>query len=330
MRPVYYSRAALSRRQVLESAAMKIAFVVTLLASATALAQGNPKFDFAKPEEVKVVEWKAQAKGGFVLTTGNSQTKSGTFAAAASRKQGNNKLALEGAAAYGQSDIIKATTSPTDTTMITGIERSSVVTTNNWLTKGRYDRFFTLNNAGYVSAQAAADKVAGKSFYGGGQIGYSRQLYKSDVHLAVAELGYDLSYERYVQQPGKTLDPITIHSARLFVGETAKLSEATGATASVETLFNLNSEPNALNVSTGMPGVAALKDTRVVAKLGLTTTLAKRLSIGFGFTLKYDQNPAALPIPPLSPAGAAYVTGFQPFADKVDTLTEINLIYTFL
>ena len=308
---------------------MKIAFVMMLLASSTALAQGSPKFDFAKPEEVKTVEWKAQVKGGFVLTTGNSQTKSGTFGAAASRKEGNNRLALEAAAAYGQSNVITPIVDTTSNT-ITAIDRTSVVSTNNWLTKGRYDRFFTLNNSGYVSAQAAADRIAGKSFYGGGQIGYSRQLYKSAVHLAVAEVGYDLSYESYVQQPMKTLDPVTIHSARAFLGETAKLSEATGVTASVEALFNLNSEPKALNVTTGMPGVDAFKDTRVVAKVGLTTTVAKRLSIGFGLTLKYDQNPAALPIPPGSPAGAAYAAGFQPFADKVDTLTEVNLIYTFL
>jgi len=37
-----------------------------------------------------------------------------------------------------------------------------------------------------------------------------------------------------------------------------------------------------------------------------------------------------LPIPPGSPAGAAYATGFQPFADKVDTLTEATLIYAAL
>jgi hypothetical protein len=308
---------------------MKIAFVVMLLAPGAAFAQATPKFDFARPEEAKAVEWKAQVKGGFVLTTGNSQTKSGTFAATASRKEGSNRLALEAAAAYGQSNVITPAVDTASNT-ITRIDRTSVVSTNNWLTKGRYDRFFTINNSGYLSAQAAADKVAGKSFYGGGQIGYSRQLYKSDVHLAVAEVGYDLSYESYVPQPMKTLDPVTIHSARVFLGETAKLSEATGITASGEALFNLNSEPKALNVSTGMPGVDAFKDTRVVAKVGLTTTLVKRLSVGFGFTFKYDQNPAALPVPPGSPAGAAYAAGFQPFADKVDTLTEINLIYTFL
>jgi hypothetical protein len=216
------------------------------------------------------------------------------------------------------------------TPAVLSIGRTSVVSTNNWVTKGRYDRFFTANNSGYVSAQAAADKVAGKSFYGGGQIGYSRQLVKNDVHTMVAEIGYDLSHERYVQQPMKTLDPITIHSARAFVGDQAKLTNATGANVSIEALFNLNAEDKALNVNTGMPGVEALHDTRILGKAGLTTTLAKRLSIGFTFTLKYDQNPAALPVPAGTPTGVGFASGFTPFAEKIDTLVEATLIYTFL
>ena len=102
-------------------------------------------------------------------------------------------------------------------------------------------------------------------------------------------------------------------SARVFVGETAKLSDATGATLSVEALFNLNTEAKALNASTGQPGVDAFKDTRVIAKAGLTTTLVNKLSVGFGVTVKYDQNPAALPVPSGQYAGLPYATGVQPF-----------------
>jgi hypothetical protein len=278
------------------------------------------------------VEWKAQVKGGLMVTSGNSQTTNGTIAASASRKEGNNKLALDGGAAYGRSNVIAPgySTDPTMANVITSIGRKDVETTNNWLAKGRYDRFFTTNNSGYASAQAAADKIAGKSFFGGGQAGYSRQLYKSAMHTALAEIGYDFSYERYVTSPGKTLDPVAIHSARLFVGETLKLTPETGANASVEAFLNLNKETNALDASTGQKGVDPFHDTRVVGKVGLTTTLRKRLSIGFGFTVRYDQNPAPLPIPSIAASGSSYATNFQPFADKVDTLTEVNLIYTFL
>jgi len=297
------------------------------MAARSAHAQATPKFEYGKPEEVKAVEWKAQAKGGFLLTTGNSQTQGGVFAANVSRKEGNNKLALEGGVAYGHTNNRFAV--PVAGTTTYEVQRIEVTSTNNYYGKGRYDRFFTTNNAGYLSAQAGADKIVGKSFFGGGQIGYSRQLYKSDLQLVVAELGYDLSHERYVQQPPKVLDPVTIHSARVFVGESLKLSAATGVTASVEALFNLNKEVAAIDVSTAMPGVPAFKDTRVLGKLGLTTTLFKQLSIGFGFTLKYDQNPALAPRPSNAAATDTPVNPNE-FADKVDTLSEVTLIFTFL
>ncbi|MES1209495.1 MAG: DUF481 domain-containing protein [Pseudomonadota bacterium] len=314
-----------------------VLFVLT--ASATARAQSNPTFTYAKPDEVKVdpakpvtppVEWKAQVKGGLMVTSGNSQTTNGTFAANASRKEGNNKLALDGGAAYGHSNVLTPVYDMVAPTQIDRLTRTDVETTNNWLAKGRYDRFFTTNNSGYASAQAAADKIAGKSFFGGGQIGYSRQLYKSAMHTTLVEIGYDFSYERYVQSPGKTLDPVAIHSARLFAGETLKLTPETGINASVEAFLNLNKETKAVDVSSGQLGVDPFHDTRVVGKVGLTTTLRKRLSIGFGFTVRYDQNPAPLPIPSGAASGSSYAPAFQPFADKTDTLTEVNLIYTFL
>ena len=299
--------------------------LTALFAAAPAHAQKDPKFDFGKPEEVKAVEWKAQAKGGIAMTTGNSQTTNGTVAASVSRKEGNNKLALEGGAGYGRSNNRIATVDPALDTYT--VDRQSITSTNNYYGKGRYDRFFTTNNAAYASGQAAADKIAGKTFFGGGQVGYSRQLYKSDMHLLVVEAGYDFSYERYVQPAATTLAPVSIHSLRVFAGEALKLSAATGINASVEALFNLNKEGAAIDVNTNMPGVDAFKDTRVNGKLGLTTTLYKQLSIGFGFTLKYDQNPAPLPAP--ANAGTAAPASAY-FVDKVDTLSEVTLIMTFL
>ncbi|MEA2698821.1 MAG: hypothetical protein QOI66_3092, partial [Myxococcales bacterium] len=213
---------------------------VALLSAQRAQAQANPTFTYAKPEDVVVapakIEWKAQAKGGLLVTTGNSQGRNGNFGVTASRKQGGNKLSIDGSIAYGQSDLWTPVVS---NNQIVGLDRQPVTTTNNWNAKARYDRFLTLNNALYASGLAAADRVAGKSFFGGGQIGYSRQLLKNGLHLVVAEIGYDLSYERYLPQPDRPIDAVTIHSARVFVGELLKLSAATGASASVEALFNL-------------------------------------------------------------------------------------------
>jgi hypothetical protein len=318
--------------------------------AAPAFAQSNPTFTFAKPDAPKPaevakpgtppppppppVEWKAQIKGGYTMTTGNSQTIGGVVGGSVSRKEASNRLSVDGSAAYGHSSVLTPDfNDAANPTYITSLHRQDIETTNNWLVRGRYDRFFTLNNSGYASAQAAADQIAGKSFFGGGQVGYSRQIFKSPMHLTVAEIGYDLSYERYVPVPMEDHPAVTIHSARLFAGETLTLTATTGITASVEALFNLNREGAALNVSTGMPGVSAFHDTRVNGKIGLTTTLYKRLSLGFGLTIKYDQNPAPLPIPTGTPPGTTFSpTDFPtpPFAEKVDTLTEATLIFTFL
>jgi Protein of unknown function, DUF481 len=293
----------------------------------------KPEAPPAVPPAPKV-EWKAQSKGGFVMTSGNSQATNVTFGVNGSRKEGNNKLELEAGVAYGRSKNLVATTGTdpnTGSTVITSLDRQAVTSTNNWATKARYDRFLSANNVAYASTQWAGDKIAGKTLFGGGQVGYSRQLRKDKWNLVLAELGYDFSYERYVQQPNKTIDPVTIHSARVLVGETLSLTSATGLTASVEALFNLNHEKNALNATDGSTGVDAFHDTRINGKLGISTNLFKKLALGLTFTVKYDQNPAPRPVPSSAPAGTSYPAGYQPweFAEKVDTLTEVTLLYSF-
>lgn len=323
-------------------AAPALAIAVILL-SASAGAQTDPKFQFVKPEAppatvaAPTVEWKAQVKGGFTMTSGNSQATNGTLSGNASRKSGGNKLALDASIAYGTSNVLRPNDLNANGVIDNEAEltRESTETTNNWMVKGRYDRFLTPNNATYVSAQAAADRVAGKKFQGGGQAGYSRQLLKNDVHTAVAELGYDLSYEAYVAVPVGAPDAVSIHSARVFAGETVKVSSDTGVFANVEALFNLNEE-NTLDASdtTGQTrGVKAFKDTRVIGKVGITTTFWKNVSFGFNFTIKYDNNPATLPaLKGFRYASTAMMDAadFQPFAEKLDTQAEATLIFTFL
>jgi hypothetical protein len=286
-----------------------------------------PKFEYDKTPP-KPTEWKVQAKGGLMVTTGNSQARSGVFGLQGSRQREYNKLSLDGQIAYGRTNVLVPVLDPVDPLMVTGVDRRGETTTNEWRARGRYDRFLTENNSLYILGQIGANKIAGKELFGGGQAGYSRQLQKTTQSTLVAELGYDFSHERYVQQAGKTIDPVTIHSARVFVGELLALTADTGLTASVEALFNLNKE-KALDASDPTrTGVSAFKDTRFIGKLGLTTTLWKSLSFGFGFTLRYDQNPAPRPLPASAPAGAMFRETL--FSDKVDTLTEATLIFTFL
>jgi hypothetical protein len=319
------------RRPPLHVRVVRALFTFGLVLSAGSAGAQNPpppQFKFEKPPEA-AADWKVQAKGGLLQTTGNSRSTNGSFALMGSRQAGDNKLSLEAGLAYGRSKILVPTLDANGD--VIGFGRRGETTTNEWKARGRYDRFLTANNAAYVLGQIGADRIAGKELWGGGQAGYSRQLVKNEQHTTVAELGYDFSYESYVEQPGKSIDPVAIHSARVFVGELWTLTPDTGITASVEALFNLNEE-SALDASdsTGATTkVGSFEDTRVVGKLGVTTKLYENLSFGFSFTAKYDQNPAPRPLP-ASAAGAGYAPGFQAFADEVDTLTEATLIFTFL
>ena len=166
------------------------------------------------------------------------------------------------------------------------LQRRDETTSKRFQAKARYDRFFTPNNSGYGSLQALTDEPAGKDLVAGGQVGYSRQLFKNERHRAVAELGYDLSIERAVAAGAEL---VQVHSARVFAAEELKLSEATGLFVNVEALFNLNEEKAP---APGYGSIAALDDKRVNARTGLTTQLWKNLAFGFSFGVRYDQAPA--------------------------------------
>jgi hypothetical protein len=290
-----------------------------LLAPSLALA-ADPSFDFGKGEELKAVEWKVIAKGGLLLTSGNSQATSASLGLTLSRRDTWNKATLEGGFAYAQSNVIAGVDTNGNKVIDPGEDaRVSQTTANNWLVKARYDRFFTLRNSGYVAAAIASDAVAGKDLYGGGQVGYSRQLYKSASAEYVGEVGYDYTAEKDINIPA-----VQIHSGRLFLGYSGTIGTGTTAYLSVEALFNLNPE-TAPNASDHSNRVGPFLDTRVVGKVGALSTFYKNCSIAIGFTLKYDNNPA--PRPPLS---LPYAQGYQPFADKLDTIIEAALVVNLI
>ena len=306
---------------------LRIAWVAGLagLWGGPAWAQDNPTFKFDKPEEVKEVEWKAMAKLGLVLTTGNSQNTTFTFGTSLSRKEKANKFSFDAGATYAQSGILLAQDLNGNGTIDNRMELARVDTTtaNQWFAKARYDRFFTEHNSAYVSANFAADQVAGKDLDAGGQVGYSRQIYKDDKHEAVGEIGYDLMYEKLAASS----DAVIIHSLRIFFGDTSKLTGSTAVFANLEALFNLNSEDKAFKVGVDTPdkGVDAFDDTRINAKAGITTTLWKNVSFAFSYALKYDHAPAPLPVP----KGAMFAATFLPRAETLDTITEAALVVNF-
>jgi hypothetical protein len=300
-----------------------------LVPTAVARAQpAPPKFDFARPDVPAeggppAVEKKLQAKGGLLLMGGNSRLTTGTLGAQGSYRRGWNRLGAETNAAYARSEVLGALDANQSGLIDSGeLVRTKQTTSKLFSAKARYDRLFTVSDSAYASGQALTDEPAGKELVAGGQVGYSRQLYKDDRHLAVAEVGYDFSFER-AAAPGAS--GVNVHSARAFLSEQLKLSEASGLFASAELLTNLNEESAP---APGFQAVPAFEDTRVVAKTGLTTSLWNRLAFSFSLGLRYDQSPAPLKVPgslPLAP-------GFAPLprAEELDTVAEASLVVTFM
>jgi hypothetical protein len=326
------------------------ALVVGLLpALASAQGEANPKFEYAKHEELKKVEWKALVKAGLIYSSGNSQLTNFTAGFGLSRKDTWNKFALDGGFAFAKSsifvanDVHDANGNPGADGLIQPDEfyRSRQTSANQWNVKARYDRFFTKNNSAYVAGLAAGDQVAGKEFFGGGQAGYSRQIIKTLRAELLGEIGYDFSYEKYLNPAAGTAGSVNIHSARLFLGGSYKLMENTSFASSIEVLSNLSKE-KVSNWQTGSDHLPAMEDTRINYKAAISTKLWKNISLGVAFTLKYDNNPALRPAPkgfafdevtfPIRiPTGPTTGDGnHDRFAVKLDTITELVLIVTFL
>jgi len=299
------------------------ALAVSTAALPAAFAQ-DPKFEYGKKEEApKTVEWKAVAQAGAILTSGNSHTSTFAAGAAASRKEGNNKLGLEASAAYGKADLkIVQDADGNGTIEADEITTAESTAPNNWAFKARYDRFLTEKNSLYATGRIGADKAAGKSLVSGGQVGYSRLLLKTGAHEIAGEAGYDFSYESFEAAGAESQQ---IHSARFFVGYNGALSADTGLTGAFELLTNVNEEKDALADEQGQKGVDAFGDNRIIAKVGLSTKLTKDISFRFGFTAKYDQAPA-----PIAPFPTPFAMGFSPLAEELDTITDVGLIINLL
>lgn len=289
----------------------------TAVAIPAALAQPTPKFEYGKAEDVKDVkktEWNATAEAGLVFTTGNSRTTTVTAGAKATRKQKQNKFSLDAAGTLARASNLVANDIGGDKILSSNeVRREDKTSAQSYQVKLRYDRFLSEFNSLFVAALGGADIIAGKDFAGGGQIGYARLLYKTERHEVTAELGYDFSYEDYVDPAA---DALAIHSARGFVGYKGKLSEVTSVDGSLEVLANVNKQSDT---------VGPFEDLRANASASLSTKLTKSVSFSFGVIGKFDNAPA-----PLSIAGYTLNPLDPPSALKLDTTTKASLIVNFL
>lgn len=296
----------------------RLAVVVAALAAAPAYA-GDPKFEYGKADEVEKVkdtEVNASAEVGLVLTTGNSETTSISAGFKASRKRNNNKLAVEGSATYAKagqrvlSDLNGNGMIDSDQEITT--ERQ--VTAESYAGKIRYDRFLTKHNSLFVATLISRDLPAGKELVLGAQLGYSRQLYKSEKVEAVGEAGLDYSNENLVVG-----DSLKIISGRLFIGYKAEMTEGTTFETSGELLTNFNDEGTLPTGATAGIG----RDTRFNFKASISSKIGKNLAFSSSLEAKYDNRPGPLALKNLA-------MNFVPEASGLDTIMKASLIYTFL
>jgi hypothetical protein len=295
-----------------------LAPLLVLAAASTARAD-DPAFSFGKKEDVKDVSdvvWTAKAEASLVATTGNSRSTTAALTANATRKDADNKLDLVLGGTFARASTLIADDANMNGVIDPGeLFHTSTNAAENAAAKLRYDRYLTDLNSLYIAALAAVDRPAGKAFQGGGQLGYSRSLLKTERAEATAEIGYDLSHLRIVDD-GST----TIHSARVFTGFKGKVRSDSAVEASVEGLFNLNT------VTIGAREAGAFKATRINTLVSLTTALSSKVSFSISFAVKYDNFPAPIPAIGKLP----FADGFVPLAEQTDTTTKASLIVTFL
>jgi hypothetical protein len=293
--------------------------VLAALAAPASLAfADDPTYTYGKKDDVKDVDavtWTGKVEAGVVATTGNSRTTTATGSATAIRKDKDNKFEGNITGTFARATTRVVTDANMNMLIDPGeVSEATATSAENVAAKLRYDRYLTDLNSLYVAALGLVDKPAGKAFQGGGQIGYSRSLYKTERADATAELGYDLSYLK-VADDGST----TIHSARVFVGYKGKVATDSVLEASLESLFNLNT------VTIAARQASAFEATRVNGVVGLTTNLSKTISFSVSFTARYDNFPA-----PIAEIGnLKFAPGYELVADKLDTISKASLILTF-
>jgi hypothetical protein len=262
---------------------------------------------------------------GFSATSGNSNVISLTGGANISRDDGKNKVALVVDGVYGFSQALMYS-NPTAMMNMLAVTPADVTTQQTTTAaflnaKLRYDRFFTMNNSGYVAVLSGFDFPASLQAKAEGQIGYARQLVKTPMHQVSAELGYDFTYNRLIppDMPPPTFESdVFIHSARLFLGYLLTISTHTSLRASVEALINVN------GVFVGDREVDPGLASRVNGKVEFTTKIWRPLAFRAAFTARFNNAPALntdLNYDPNNPAR---------YNVPWDTLTEIGLLVQFL
>lgn len=171
-------------------------------------------------------------------------------------------------------------------------------TARNLNARSRYDYFLRERDALFAANVIRWDTFAGLNPRVQGQAGYLRTLFKDENHRFWGEIGYDHTYDNFYLEGLEDEDvegSRMIHSARAFLGYEVRFNEMVGFLTGPELL-----------VSVTDPEV-----TRFNWEATLTSKLFDSLATELRFQLRYDNVPA-------------------PERERLDTLTQLSLVYTLM
>lgn len=234
--------------------------------------------------------WTLSAGG--ILNTGNTRSIAASLASRFLVQRSRNMVSGDLQIAYGEASL-------RDDNGDFGPYQKN---TENYNAQARYDRFLTDWDALFLAGRFRSDQFAGIDSRIQGQLGYLRELYKQLNQRLWGEVGYDLTLDNF--HPDPLLDPDTgveldgtqtVHSARLFLGYDNHVTKTLTFLTGVEGLFDVEDRDN----------------VRIQSITEISSDIADNLQFGLNFTLRFDNVPVA-------------------GAEKLDTLTTLNLIYSLL
>jgi putative salt-induced outer membrane protein YdiY len=192
-------------------------------------------------------------------------------------------------------------------------------TAENFNARGRYDFFFDPMNAVFLAAKFRYDQFAGLAPRTQGQAGYLRNFLLEDEgkHRLWGEIGYDITVDVYDYQrldtmmtdPALLLNDQVIHSARVYLGYDNQVADNLTFRTGAEFLINLNFDVFRTDPDGTM--FNGYEDIRLNWENSLRINIAGNLLAELRFNIQFDNVPTF-------------------GAKKLDTITQLNLIYTLL
>jgi putative salt-induced outer membrane protein YdiY len=284
--------------------------VVWILSSSTAMAQDQPAVVEQHTEEVaEEIATEApedpltlELSAGLVMNTGNTENFTLNAGGRFDYTSVPHHLELEAAYVLGLAN-----------------EDFADKTAENFNARGRYDFFLDPMNALFLAARFRYDQFAGLAPRTQGQAGYLRNfiLEKEGKHRLWGEIGYDLTVDVYDYQlldtmgadPAALLSDQAIHSARLFLGYDNHIADNLTFRTGLEFLINLNFD--VFRTDPDGTQYHGYEDVRLDWENALRINIVGNLLAELKFRMQFDNVPTF-------------------GAKKLDTLTQLNLVYTLL